>query len=219
MKTTTTTTAQTMKELEKATFANLKAVFGYTNPMQAPRLIKVVVSTGIGSIKDKKKIELVADRLAKITGQKPALRGAKKSIASFKVRMGDPVGYQVTLRGKRMTDFLDRLVHISLPRTKDFRGINRTAADAMGNYTLGIREHTIFPETSDEDLKDVFGMAVTVVTSSKDKVQTIAFLEHLGFPFKRVAGAEELKEKNEVKEEEKKEKKEEKEKAEKKAEK
>jgi large subunit ribosomal protein L5 len=224
MKTTTTTTVKTMKELEKATFAELKADFGYKNPMQAPRLLKVVVSTGIGSIKDKKKIELVADRLAKITGQKPALRGAKKSIASFKVRMGDPVGYQVTLRGKRMTDFLDRLVHISLPRTKDFRGINRTAADAMGNYTLGIREHTIFPETSDEDLKDVFGMAVTVVTSSKDKVQTIAFLEHLGFPFKRVAGAEELAEKKEKmqekkaeKKEEKKEKTEEKEKTDKKA--
>lgn len=222
--TTAKTTAKTMKEFEKATFADLKGAFGYKNPMQAPRLLKVVVSTGIGSIKDKKKIELVADRLAKITGQKPALRGAKKSIASFKVRMGDPVGYQVTLRGKRMTDFLDRLVHISLPRTKDFRGINRTAADAMGNYTLGIREHTIFPETSDEDLKDVFGMAVTVVTSSKDKVQTIAFLEHLGFPFKRVAGAEELAEKKEKmqekkaeKKEEKKEKTEEKEKTDKKA--
>jgi len=97
MNKTTTTTAKTMKELEKATFADLKGAFGYKNPMQAPRLLKVVVSTGIGSIKDKKKIELVADRLAKITGQKPALRGAKKSIASFKVRMGDPVGSCISL--------------------------------------------------------------------------------------------------------------------------
>jgi large subunit ribosomal protein L5 len=153
--------------------------------MQSPRLLKVVVSAGIGSIKDKKKIELVADRLAKITGQKPALRGAKKSIATFKVRTGDPVGFQITLRGKRMNDFLDRLVHISLPRTKDFRGITRTAVDEMGNYTLGIREHTIFAETSDEDLRDVFGMALTVVTSSNEKGQTLAFLENLGFPFKK----------------------------------
>ena len=84
-----------------------------------------------------------------------------------------------------MNDFLDRLTNISLPRTKDFRGISRTSVDEMGNYTFGIREHTIFPETSDEDLKDVFGMAITVVTSSSDKVQTIAFLEHLGFPFKK----------------------------------
>jgi large subunit ribosomal protein L5 len=201
------TTVKTIKELEKTTFVDLKGTFGYKNPMQAPRLLKVVVSTGIGSTKDKKKIELVADRLAKITGQKPALRGAKKSIASFKVRMGDPVGYQITLRGKRMTDFLDRLIHIALPRTKDFRGINRTAADEMGNYTLGIREHTIFPETSDEDLKDVFGVAATIVTSSTDKVQTIAFLEHLGFPFKRIAVAEENKEKKEKKEIREKEKK------------
>ena len=176
---------KTIKELEKASYADLKARFGYTNPMQSPRLLKVVVSTGVGSIKDKKKIELIADRVAKITGQKPALRGAKKSIASFKVRTGDPVGYQVTLRGKRMYDFLDRLTNISLPRTKDFRGISRTSVDEMGNYTFGIREHTIFPETSDEDLKDVFGMGITVVTSSSYKVQTIAFLEHLGFPFKK----------------------------------
>ncbi len=179
------TTHKKIKELEKSSYPELKGKFGYTNPMQSPKLLKVVVSTGIGSTKDKKKIDLVADRLSKITGQKPALRGAKKSIASFKVRTGDPVGYQVTLRGKRMADFLDRLVHISLPRTKDFRGISRTAVDEMGNYTLGIREHTIFPETADEDLKDVFGMAITVVTSSRKKDQTMAFLEHLGFPFKR----------------------------------
>jgi large subunit ribosomal protein L5 len=178
-------TVKTIKALEKEAFATLKAKFGYTNPMQAPRLLKVAISSGVGSIKDKKKMELIADRLAKITGQKPAPRGAKKSIATFKVRTGDLVGYQITLRGPRMYDFLDRLVHISLPRTKDFRGISRTAGDEMGNYTLGIREHTIFAETSDEDLKDVFGMAITVVTSSKDKAQTLAFLEHIGFPFKK----------------------------------
>ncbi len=177
-------THSTIRDLDKASFVTLKEKFALKNPMQAPRLQKVIISSGIGSTKDKKKIELIADRLSKITGQKPALRGSKKSIASFKVRTGDPVGYQITLRGKRMTDFLDRLIHIALPRTKDFRGIGRKG-DEMGNYTLGIKEHTIFPETADEDLKDVFGMAVTVVTSSNDKAQTIAFLEHLGFPFKK----------------------------------
>jgi large subunit ribosomal protein L5 len=187
------TTTHTIKDLQKSAYISLKEKFGYVNPMQSPRLLKIVISSGIGSLKDKKKIELVADRLAKITGQKPALRGAKKSIATFKVRTGDPVGFQITLRGKRMNDFLDRLIHISLPRTKDFRGISRTAVDEMGNYTLGIREHTIFPETSDEDLRDVFGMAITVVTSSNDKIQTLAFLEHLGFPFKK-GDAKEVKE-------------------------
>lgn len=179
---------KTAYELNKNSFSALKEKFGWKNPMQSPKLMKIVVSVGTGSIKDKRKAELVADRLAKITGQKPAVRGAKKSIASFKVRMGDPVGYQVTLRGKRMFDFADRLVHIAIPRTKDFRGISRTAGDEMGNYTLGVKEHTIFPETSDEDLKDVFGMAITLVTSSQNKTETIAFLEYLGFPFKKEEG-------------------------------
>ena len=176
---------KTIYELNKGSFEAMKGKFNWKNPMQAPKLLKVVVSTGIGSLKDKKKIDLIVDRLAKITGQKPAMRGAKKSIASFKVRTGDPVGLQVTLRGKRMYDFIDRFVHISLPRTKDFRGISRTAIDEMGNYTLGVKEHTIFAETADEDLRDVFGMAITIVTSSKNKEETIAFLEYLGFPFKK----------------------------------
>ena len=180
-----TSAPTTTYELNKTSFKSMKEKFGFANPMQSPRLQKIVISTGIGSIKDKKKVELIADRLSKITGQKPAVRGAKKSIATFKVRTGDPVGYQITLRGKRMCDFIDRLVHIALPRTKDFRGISRTAVDEMGNYTLGIKEHTIFPETADEDLKDVFGIGITVVTSSKEKAQTLAFLEYLGFPFKK----------------------------------
>lgn len=178
-------TPKTTYELNKDSFKALKGQFGWKNNMQAPQLKKIAISTGIGSLKDKKKIELISDRLSKITGQKPAIRGAKKSIASFKVRTGDPVGYQITLRGKRMYDFVDRLIHIALPRTKDFRGISRTAVDQMGNYTLGVKEHTIFAETSDEDLKDVFGMGITIVTSSEKKDQTIAFLEYLGFPFKK----------------------------------
>ncbi len=184
-----TVTPTTTFELNKTSFKGMKANAAVKNPMQAPRLVKVVISSGIGSIKDKKKVELIADRLAKITGQRPAIRATKKSIASFKTRQGDPSGYIVTLRGKRMADFVDRLVHIALPRTKDFRGISRNGVDEMGNYTLGIKEHTIFPETSDEDLKDVFGLGVVVVTTSKKKEDTLEFLEYLGFPFKKAEAA------------------------------
>jgi large subunit ribosomal protein L5 len=176
---------KTIKEKNNTTFTSLKEKFGYKNPMQAPKLEKIIVSSGIGSQKDKKKLELIADRIAKITGQKAAPRGAKQSISNFKIRQGDPVGYQVTLRGKRMYDFLDRLLNVALPRTRDFRGISVKSIDEMGNYSLGIREHTIFPETSDEDIKDIFGMAVTIVTSSDTKEETRAYLEHLGFPFKK----------------------------------
>lgn len=175
-----------IKEKQKNTFKGLKETFGWVNVMQTPTIEKVVVSVGVGKMtKDKGKVELVADRLAKITGQKPVMRGAKKAIASFKTRVGDPVGYQVTLRGKRAEDFLNRLIHIALPRTKDFKGISMSGLDDMGNYTLGIKEHTVFAETTDEELKDVFGMAVTVVTTAKDKKEAQAYLTHLGFPFKK----------------------------------
>jgi len=165
--------------------AKEKKMPGYKNPMQSPRLLKVVVSTGVGSFKDKNKFKIVEDRLARITGQKAMPRGAKISVASFKSRQGDTVGYQATLRGQRMHDFLEKLIHIALPRTKDFRGINPNATDEMGNYTLGIKEHTIFPETSDEELKDVFGFAITIVTTAKSKKEVVDFLTHLGFPFKK----------------------------------
>jgi large subunit ribosomal protein L5 len=178
-------THTSVSELNKNSYKALKEKLSLKNPMQAPRLVKVVVSNGFGSTKDKKKIELIAERLSRITGQKPAVRSTKKAIASFKTRTGDAVGYQVTLRGPRMNEFLDRLIHVSLPRTKDFRGLSRGSVDAMGNYTMGIKEHTIFPETSDEDLKDVFGFAITIVTTSKDKAATLAFLEHIGMPLKR----------------------------------
>lgn len=174
-----------VKEKTKSIFEELKGAMDYKNPMQAPKIQKVIVSTGVGSIKDKKKVELIQDRLSKITGQKPAPRGAKTSIANFKVREGDTVGFQVTLRGKRMYDFLDRLLNIALPRSKDFQGISKKSVDEIGNITIGIKEHTIFPETSDEDLKDVFGIAITVVTSAKTRKEAEAFFEKLGFPFKK----------------------------------
>lgn len=176
----------TVQTLEKNTQDALKATFGYTNALAAPHVVKVVVSAGVGKIRaDKKRLEIVEDRLARITGQKAAPRGAKKSVASFKVREGDVVGYQVTLRGKRMYDFLEKLVHVALPRTRDFRGIKLSAIDDMGNLTIGIKEHTIFPETSDEDLKDVFGFAATIVSTAKDKKEAEAFYRHLGFPLQK----------------------------------
>jgi len=179
-----------VNELNKNSFQALRERLNLKNAMQAPRLVKVVVSSGFGSVKDDKKKALIAERLSRITGAKPATRVTKKAIATWKTRVGDPVGYQVTLRGKRMTEFLDRLIHIALPRTKDFRGLSRDSVDAMGNYTLGVKEHTIFAETADEDLKDVFGLAITIVTTSTSKESTLAFLEHIGLPLK---GAENVK--------------------------
>lgn len=176
---------ETLKTKINTAFDALKEVGSYKNRMQSPRIEKVVISVGVGSFKDKNKMKIVEDRLMKITGQKAAPRAAKISIANFKSRQGDIVGYQVTLRGARMHDFLEKLIHIALPRTKDFRGISVDSADEMGNYTLGIKEHTIFPETSDEELKDVFGLAITIVTSAKSKKEVQSFLEHLGFPFKK----------------------------------
>ena len=164
------------------TFEALKSEFGYANVMQAPKVSKIIVSTGVGSQKDKKKIELIVERLTRITGQAPVVRTAKKSIANFKSRAGDVAGYQVTLRGARMQSFLDKLVHIVLPRFKDFRGIKPSAIDEMGNISIGLKEHTVFPETSDEDSKDIFGLAVTIVTTAKSKKEAEAFLRYLGLP-------------------------------------
>ncbi len=176
---------KSVRELQKQSFETLKKEFGFTNSMQAPRLTKVVISVGTGSFKDKNKYKVVETRLAKITGQKAAPRAAKQSIASFKLRQGDAVGYQVTLRGAHMFDFIDKLVNVALPRTRDFRGLNPAAIDSVGNFTIGIKEHSIFPETTDEELKDVFGMAATVVTTAKNKIHAKAFFELLGFPFKK----------------------------------
>jgi large subunit ribosomal protein L5 len=175
----------TTKEKQLNAFDALKETMGYKNKMQAPKFTKVVINVGIGSLKDKKKIDVIIDRLSKITGQKPTIRGSKKSIASFKVREGDPVGLSATLRGKRMFDFIDKLVYVAFPRTKDFRGLSRKGIDEMGNYSIGIKENTIFPETADEDLKDVFGMTITIGTSANNKKDADTFLTYIGFPFKK----------------------------------
>jgi len=176
---------QTTAEKQSKMFDVLKERFGYTNVMQAPKLEKIVVSAKVGSITDKNKLEVVIDRLALITGQKPQANPAKKSIATFKLREGTIIGHSVTLRGDRMRNFLDKLIHIALPRTRDFRGLKATAIDEMGNYTIGVKEHTIFPETADEDLKDVFGLGITLVTSAKTKEEAEAFLRELGLPIRK----------------------------------
>lgn len=178
----------TVKEKENAGFEKMKSVFHYKNAMAAPKMVKIVINTGTGTAikKDKNKNDAIGERMAKITGQKGVFKGAKQSIASFKIRQGDPIGVVVTLRGKRMYAFLEKLINVALPRTKDFRGINRKAVDNIGNLTIGIKEHTIFPETADEDIRDVFGMSITLVSSAKTKKEGTAFFEILGIPFKKV---------------------------------
>ncbi len=173
------------KEKQNSIFGSIKEKLNYTNVSQSPKIEKVSVSVGVGSIKDKKKIETIIDRLTKITGQKPSACPAKKSIATFKLREGDVIGYQVTLRGSRMYDFLDKLIHVALPRTRDFRGIKLSSIDEMGNISIGIKEHTIFPETSDEELRNVFGMSITITTSSSTREETEALLRGIQFPLQK----------------------------------
>jgi large subunit ribosomal protein L5 len=173
---------KSVKEKNATSFEHLKGEFGYKNKMQAPKLVKVMISSGVGSIIDKKRKELIGDRLAKITGQKAKSTIAKKSIAGFKLREGEHVGYSVTLRGARMYDFLEKLIHIALPRTRDFRGLTNKGIDDMGNYSFGIKEHTIFPECAEEDVKDIFGIGITVVTNCKTKKECEAFVRYIGLP-------------------------------------
>jgi large subunit ribosomal protein L5 len=177
----------TVKEKESHAFEKMKGVFNYKNAMAAPRMVKVVINTGTGTAvkKDKNKNDAITERIAKITGQKAVLKGAKQSIASFKIRQGDPIGIVVTIRGSRMYAFLEKLINVALPRTKDFRGITRSAVDNIGNLTIGIKEHTIFPETADEDIRDVFGLSITLVSTAKNKKEGTAFFELLGVPFKK----------------------------------
>lgn len=177
----------TVKEKEISAFKNMKTIFHYKNAMAAPRLVKVILNVGTGTLmkKDKKKNEIIAERLMKITGQKPVFRGAKHSIASFKIRQGDPIGVMITLHGKRMYAFLENFFNIALPRTKDFRGIKTNAVDDIGNLTIGIKEHTIFPETVDEDVRDIFGISITLVSTAKNRKEGLAFFELLGISFKK----------------------------------
>lgn len=177
-------TATTTKEKVAGAFKAMKDDFKYTSAMQAPRISKIVISSGVGSVHDKKKRELILDRLTKIAGQAPAPRSTTKSISQFKTRVGDLAGYMVTLRGARMYSFLDKMNNIVFPRVRDFRGLNAKSIDDMGNITIGFKEHTVFPETADEEAKDLFGLAITITTTAKSKKEAEAFLRHIGLPLK-----------------------------------
>ena len=159
--------------------------FGYKNLYEVPRLKKIVVNAGLGeAVSDPKIIGIVSSELAIITGQKPIVIKARKSVASFKLRKGKPIGLKVTLRGERMYDFFDRLVNFAIPRIRDFRGINPDSLDGKGNYNLGITEHTIFPEIKFDKVKSIFGMDINFVTSAGSDEEAFELLKCLGMPFK-----------------------------------
>jgi large subunit ribosomal protein L5 len=176
---------ESVKEKIKKSEKTLQVSLGKKNAMALPKLVKVVVASGTGKSRDKKRNELVVDRLTKITGQKPSPRAAKKSIASFKLRQGEIVGHVITLRGDRMYGFLDKFINVAVPRTRDFRGIPSDNVDEMGNLSIGVKEHTVFPETADEDLRDVFGFQITLVTTAKNKKDATEFFKAIGVPFKK----------------------------------
>lgn len=158
--------------------------FAYSNVMQVPHLEKIVVNVGVGeALQDSKALDAATRDLTVVCGQKPIITRARKSIAAFKLRTGNPIGVKVTLRGERMYSFLDRLVNVALPRQRDFRGVSRTAFDGRGNYTLGLREQLIFVEVEYDSIDKVRGMEVTVVTSAKTDEESRYLLEILGMPF------------------------------------
>ena len=166
--------------------ASLKKEFGYTNVMAIPKITKVVVNMGLGEATGNAKIvDTGAEELAKVTGQKPVIRRARKSIAQFKLREGQPVGTSVTLRGERMWEFLDRLVSIALPRVRDFKGVSPKGFDGRGNYTLGLRDQLLFPEIDYMKVDKARGMNVSVVTTTKTDEEARKLLQFIGMPFRQ----------------------------------
>ncbi|MGP0591248.1 50S ribosomal protein L5 [Nitrospira sp. T9] len=201
-------TKQTVKEKEKAVGSSavkpkdyiprIKAMyhervipammkeFGYKNPMQVPRVERIVLNIGMGeAVQNVKLLESAAAELEQITGQKPVLTRSKKAIAGFKLREGIPIGAKVTLRGARMHEFLDRLVSVALPRIRDFRGISPKAFDGRGNYTLGLKEQLAFPEIKYDDVASIHGMDITFVTTAQRNDEAKSLLAHLGMPFRK----------------------------------
>lgn len=163
----------------------LMSKFGYKSVMQIPKLDKVVINVGCGDAKDNQKmLDAILGDIAQITGQKPVVCRAKKSVANFKLREGMPIGVKVTLRGERMYEFVDRLFSVALPRVRDFRGINGNSFDGRGNYAVGIKEQLIFPEIDYDKVDRTRGMDITFVTTAEDNESAFALLSALGFPFK-----------------------------------
>lgn len=171
---------------QKEIVPKLQEIFGYKNPLACPKLTKIVLNIGLKeAASDKKVLENMSEVLAAISGQKPQVRRAKKSIAGFKLRQGDPIGLCVTLRGKRMFDFWEKLVTIVLPRVRDFWGVSPSSFDGQGNYTLGIREDIVFPEVDYVKIDKIRGLEITIATTAKNDKEGRFFLELLGMPFKK----------------------------------
>src|SRR5829696_418626 len=177
--------ARLKERYQKDVAPTIAKEFGISNPMAVPRIDKVVINMGMGeAIANAKILDTAADELRAITGQKPVITKAKKSIASFKLRQGMPIGVVVTLRGDRMYEFLDRLVSVALPRVRDFRGVSPKAFDGRGNYTIGIREQLIFPEIDFNKVDKLRGMNISIVTTARNDEQARALLKALGMPFR-----------------------------------
>ncbi len=175
-----------LQELYKKKIApELKKRFGYKNNLAVPKLVKVVVNAGFGRhVKEKAYIDKVVDNMSYITGQKPILTKAHKSISAFKIREGMVIGACVTLRGTRMYDFVEKLIHISFPRVRDFRGINEKSVDRSGNLTVGFREHLAFPEVKTDDVENIFSLEVSLHTTAKTREEGLELFKLMGFPFK-----------------------------------
>ncbi|HCN19974.1 MAG: 50S ribosomal protein L5 [Planctomycetes bacterium RIFCSPHIGHO2_02_FULL_50_42] len=177
--------ARLLKLYKEKIIPEMVKKYGYKNVMAVPRISKIVVNMGVGkALENKKCLEDAQKQLGLITGQKPVVTKAKKSLAEFKLRKGNPIGCKATLRGVRMYEFLDRLVNVTLPRIKDFRGLSSKGFDEAGNYTLGIHEQLVFPEISPEDVEFVQGMDITIVISGKQKERSKELLRILGTPFR-----------------------------------
>ncbi|MFA6393655.1 MAG: 50S ribosomal protein L5 [Patescibacteria group bacterium] len=173
------------EKYKKEILPKLKEKFGYKNAMQAPRITKVAINVGVGrNAKEKAYIDEVVKSVGRIAGQKPVETKAKKSIATFKVRQGMIVGVAVTLRGRRMYDFLEKLVNISFPRVRDFRGISQSQVDRTGNLSVGFREHIVFPEIRADEVDNVHGLEICVATTAKTRDEGLYLLKLMGFPFK-----------------------------------
>ena len=164
--------------------SKLQEEFGYENIMAVPKLKKIVINSGVGdATENEKMLDSVTENIAKISGQKPVQTRAKKSISNFKLRQGTPIGCKVTLRKRIMFEFLDRLINLALPRERDFQGVPDKSFDGRGNYTLGIKEHTIFPEINTDNVEKVHGMDITFVTNAETDEEAYALLKHFGMPF------------------------------------
>ena len=171
---------------EKEVVPALRKEFGFKNVMEVPRLEKIVINMGVGeAVSNAKLVDAAMDDLALITGQRPRMNRARVSVAAFKLRENMPIGCKVTLRGDRMYEFYDRLVNLSLPRIRDFRGVPSKGFDGRGNFTMGIKEHIIFPEIEYDKIAQVFGMDITIVTSARTNEQALALLTHMKMPFRK----------------------------------